>query len=393
MSAKKIYAMYLGIDNLDKAVRWLRIADLELAKNFVWDDTNPDYIIASDKIYAIPEYAQKFLELANNNPDSIRIFFTGEALLPDFNIFDYAVTPNYKFVFMDRSARWIYKLNTYGFSGDTDLIFNTPFNETNDLTFDAAKSLIRSKKRFCNFMYSHNLGHPYRDKLFHAVSEYKRVDSLGSHLNNVNTLITVNDGGEVYKAGWTSASVEIKKHYKFSIACENARYYGYTTEKLLTSFAAHTVPIYWGNPVVAQEYNPEAFINCNEYSSFDEIIKRIREIDENDDLWAYMVSQPWQTEEQQRASEQERRSYEEFMTNIFTQPLDKAKRRPEGTYVDGDYTSFFQMGLPKRKTLSERIMGLIMHPGRIIDRIQRRLSRFYGSKLKSTDINDFFKDD
>ena len=317
------------------------------------------------------------------NPGSIRIFWAGEAVLPDFNIFDYAITPNYNFSFMDRSARRVYKLLTYEIH-----------QEINDLTLDEAKTLITGKKCFCNFLYSNGMAAPYRDKLFHAVSEYKRVDSLGPYLNNVNTLITLGGGGGMRKSYvWASASIEIKSHYKFSIACENARFYGYTSEKLLTSFAAHTVPIYWGNPVVAQEYNPEAFINCHNYSSFDELIKRIREIDEDDDLWAYMVSQPWQTEEQQRASEQEDKSYKEFITNIFTQPLDKAKRRPEGTYTDIMYAPCFKRGLPKTRTLSSRIMELVKHPDRIIDKIQRRLSRFYGPKLKTTDINDFFRDD
>ena len=388
MSVKKIYALYPGINNLEKAIKWLRVSDLEFAKNFVWDDVKPDYIIASDKIYAEAWYAQKFLELVSNNPDSIRIFLTGEAILPDFNIFDYAITPNYDFAFMDRFARRLYYfVPSYG----------TP-DGINDLTFNAAKSLITSKKRFCNFLYSNGKAHPYRDKLFHAVSEYKRVESLGPHLNNVNTLITRNGGGGLrLSPDAMNFSAELKSHYKFSIACENARYYGYTSEKLLTSFSAHTVPIYWGNPVVAQEYNPEAFINCHDYSSFDEIIKRIREIDEDDDLWSYMVSQPWQTEEQRRAAELERRSYEEFTTNIFTQPLEKAKRHPKG-FWPGIYEVCFWRGLPEPRTLSSRIMGLVKHPSLIIDRIQRRLIKVFPSldrkpKLKLTDINDFFRDD
>lgn len=47
-----------------------------------------------------------------------------------------------------------------------------------------------------------------RDKLFYNLSEYKRVDSLGKHLNNVNTK------GTGY-LGHHKDCVTLKEPYKF----------------------------------------------------------------------------------------------------------------------------------------------------------------------------------
>ena len=47
--------------------------------------------------------------------------------------------------------------------------------------------------------------------------------------------------------------LRMKKPYKFSIAFENAWYPGYTSEKIVTSMLAGTIPIYWGNPDISRE--------------------------------------------------------------------------------------------------------------------------------------------
>lgn len=170
----------------------------------------------------------------------------------------------------------------------------------------------------------------------------------------------------------------MKSNYKFSIASENATYEGYTSEKLLTSFMAHTVPIYWGNPYAAEEYNPEAFIRCNDYSDFDDVVRRVREIDTNDELWAHIVSQPWQTEEQRRASQKRYESCREFIAHIFTQPLKAAKRRPAGTWPQIYERNFFEH-VTSMRNLTRKIcrdIGIII-----------RLSR-----LRKTDIDDFFNE-
>ena len=69
-------------------------------------------------------------------------------------------------------------------------------------------------------------------------------------------------------------------------AFENTSSNGYTTEKLYQPLQAFSIPIYWGNPLVVRDFNPKAFINCNDYDNdFDAIINRVKEIDKNPDLY------------------------------------------------------------------------------------------------------------
>ena len=147
---------------------------------------------------------------------------------------------------------------------------------------------------------------------------------------------------------------------------ENAVYRGYTSEKIVSSLQAHTVPIYWGDPAVTELINPKAFINCHDYSSFDEVIERVKEIDNNDDLWLDMVTQPWQTEEQRKTTLQDVADYERFMHNIFSQDLKSARRRSIGFWGDkcrihftgyaGIMTPKYLMALKKIKRLAGKFL-------------------------------------
>ena len=163
-----------------------------------------------------------------------------------------------------------------------------------------------------------------RDRLFHEISKYKKIDSLGKHLNNVN------EAGTGF-VGHAHECVFKKSPYKFSIASENATFNGYTSEKILTSLEAHTIPIYWGDPLVYNHINPECFINCNDYNSIDELINVIKEIDNDDNLWCQMIAQPWQTEKQKKYSEKINTEYISFFERIFSYSYKDGCRIPEGT--------------------------------------------------------------
>ncbi len=127
------------------------------------------------------------------------------------------------------------------------------------------------------------------------------------------------------------SSTDIKSDYKFTIAAVNAILSGYTTEKLYTSLKAGTIPIYWGNPDISFDVNPEAIINCHSFESFDSMLNYVKEIDQNDDLWCEMISKPWLTEVQEKREAEELNRLYSFLDEIF---LDKnaERRRPEGTW-------------------------------------------------------------
>lgn len=136
----------------------------------------------------------------------------------------------------------------------------------------------RRKKKFCNMVVSN----PKRDKVFeeffYKLSEYKRVDSGGRYLNNI--------GGPV------SAKLDFIRDYKFTMAFENRSYPGYTTEKILDPMLAGSIPVYWGNPNISDEFNPESFINLHDFATLDDAVRRTIEIDQDDELYRRMISAP-----------------------------------------------------------------------------------------------------
>ena len=121
-----------------------------------------------------------------------------------------------------------------------------------------------------------------RIEFFNLLSHYKKVDSGGRYLNNINA--NIEDGTEP-KLAWM-------RKYKFSICFENSSYPGYTTEKLMHALISDTIPIYWGNPDAHLDFNQNAFINCHKYKSWDEVIELVREIDNDEKLYQEYLSQP-----------------------------------------------------------------------------------------------------
>ena len=100
--------------------------------------------------------------------------------------------------------------------------------------------------------------------------------------------------------------LEYLQQYKFHLSYENSRIGGYVTEKLFHALAAGTVPIYGGAHDVADDFNPEAFINANDYETFEQLIVRIKEVDENPEIYSKMINAPifnqrWDTNEKRIA--------------------------------------------------------------------------------------------
>ena len=60
------------------------------------------------------------------------------------------------------------------------------------------------------------------------------------------------------------------------------------TEKIGNAFMYNTIPIYWGCENINEIFNENAFINCNGLSN-EEIIQKIKEIDENNSLYNDMM--------------------------------------------------------------------------------------------------------
>jgi len=196
----------------------------------------------------------------------VKILWTGENVRPNFNFCDYALSFDY---FDDpRNLRWPQYAHNNGSLLRSDRI---KFRNT-----DVDGQLAR-KTRFCNFLYS-NAGCQTRNDFFKLLSEYKEVDSGGSVLNNLGRRV--------------DDKLEFLSHYKFTIAFENASSEGYVTEKIADPLSVYSVPIYWGNPRVAEDFNPGCFINAHDYGSLRELVERVAAVDRDDDLYLQHLRAP-----------------------------------------------------------------------------------------------------
>ena len=211
------------------------------------------------------------------NYDCVRILFTGEPLAPDFNVFDYAIG-------FDR----IVMPDAYG----DNRFFRYPlcFFDINKsrkcadgLTREKAKELLAEKKHFCNFIFGHRSAKGEREAILDALQRYKRVESAGSFLNNMP------DGKAV---PFTEEKIHFLRSCKFTIACESISYPGFITEKLIDPFYAGSVPVYYGDPNVELDFNPEAMVHIRSFSSLEDAVERIIKLDQDDEAYIQMLMEP-----------------------------------------------------------------------------------------------------
>ncbi|UOG76002.1 glycosyltransferase family 10 [Hymenobacter tibetensis] len=73
--------------------------------------------------------------------------------------------------------------------------------------------------------------------------------------------------------------IDVLRQYRFNIAYENTNGLpGYLTEKIFDSFAACTVPIYWGDPDVAKSIPKDCFIDRRDFKSNEELYQFIADM-------------------------------------------------------------------------------------------------------------------
>ena len=322
MKTIKVFVCDKFCDSIDSFYSRFCLSELKSEYEFIWDCKNPDYLIATEHIYYEPKCMSKFKSLYNNA--EVTIFWAGECIFPDMNVFDYAICWDNSLALGDRICRI------------TPEIFNdfkTDYCAIKSL--DEAKNLLKKKREFCNFIYSNPDAHPMRDNIFKKLSEYRHVDSLGKHLHNVSSIKATGFKGHEHE------TTILKENYKFSIVAENAIYRGYTSEKLLTSLQAHTIPIYWGNPDIDSEYNEKALINVHKFNTLDNLVDYIKKIDQSEELWCKYICEPMYTNKQKKDLSERVKKYKNFFRFIFEQSVDDAKRKPEGYHPSKYRKKFF----------------------------------------------------
>lgn len=257
---------------------------------------DPDYIICDvldSDYYGYCKYPQ------------VRIFESGENMAPDFNLVDYAIC-RYPIQFGDRN---------FYLPGCTNPGAYWYALAEKDRNYP--KEFLQDKIYFANLITSHDSEYNHRSIFFEKLNAYKRVECPGTFLNNMPNGETVN---------WKDDSkANFQRRSKFTVCFESTSHYGFITEKITDAFFSDTIPVYYGSPNITEFFNPEAFINVSDYESFDAVVERIKELDQDDEKYLQMLRQPILKDPTlpERIDEE----MGKFIQHIFEQPLEQAYRR------------------------------------------------------------------
>ena len=205
---------------------------------------NPDYVICCG-------FGKQYLDFS-----CARIQFSGEDSWPDLNVFDYSIG----FPLLQYDDRYL-RLPLYAMRDSWAPALAKHTLPDRDFL---------ARKKFCNFVVSNDFS-AERNAFFEEFSARCPIDSGGSYRNNI--------GGPV------ADKLAFQRQYRFSIAYENSRDPGYVTEKIVDAFAAGTVPIYWGDPLIKQEFNPDSFVCADDYPDNAALIDAIEAIDRDQELF------------------------------------------------------------------------------------------------------------
>ena len=225
--------------------------------NLIKDNYNIEYSDHPDLIiYSC--YGTEFLKYS-----CPRVFYTAENIRPDFRFCDFAVSFDYNnYPNHLRMPLFLVYFNNECLTSDRD-----------------AKALLHKKTGFCSFVVSNATETEQRISFFHELSKYKEIASGGKYANNV--------GGPV------ANKRDFIRKYLFNIAFENSSFPGYTTEKIAEPWLEGCIPIYWGDPEIARDINPDCFINMHNFNSFDAAIAYIKEVDASPALQIKYLSAPF----------------------------------------------------------------------------------------------------
>lgn len=306
---KAIKIKYVGFwDDLEPEKEFLTLL---LRKHYqVTFSDDPDYVICSGfGFYDYLDYPQ------------VRILYSGENYIPDFNFVDYALSV-YPIDFLDRHCTIPgILLSTYD---------RVATMENKKRNFSA--SILDEKPYFANLIAGHEAEKNMRGNLMRLLETYRRVESAGSFENNMP------DGQKVNRSD--GSKLALQRKCKFTICSESVAHEGFVTEKIYEAFLADTIPIYYGSSTVSQIFNRNAYIDVRDYDNLDAVLARVVELDSDDEKYLQMLNEPIFSQDNYIADCLD--NLESFLCHIIDQPMDKAYRRCKA-YMPARYENELQV--------------------------------------------------
>ena len=230
--------------------------------------------------------------------------------MPDLNLADYIIG-HYHIIHLDRYFKY-------------SIFFWTKFQDIEEKRKDILSKPMR--KKFCAAVISNCLSE-FRLNFIDYLNEYKKVDMGGKCHNNINESV-------VDKVAFLS-------NYKFSIAMENSDGDGYLSEKIVDSFLAGTIPIYYGDYFLEEFINPKSYVLIKGEKDIEKKIEYIKKIDKDDNLYKAILKEKPIIDDN-FANKIDGIEIKSFLKHIFNQDKNKAYRRDDNYFnFEDNYTFLF----------------------------------------------------
>ncbi|MCQ2858855.1 fucosyltransferase [Helicobacter pylori] len=229
----------------------------------------------SDLVFSSPVgSARKILSYQNTK----RVFYTGENEVPNFNLFDYAIGFD-ELDFRDRYLRMPLYYASLHYKAESVNDTTAPYKLKNNSLYTLKKPTHHFKENHPNLCaVVNNESDPLKRGFASFVASNPNAPKRNAFYDALNAIEPVTGGGSVKNTlGYKVKNKnEFLSQYKFNLCFENSQGYGYVTEKILDAYFSHTIPIYWGSPSVAKDFNPKSFVNVHDFKNFDEAIDCVR---------------------------------------------------------------------------------------------------------------------
>jgi hypothetical protein len=181
---------------------------------------------------------------------------------------------------------------------------------------ETPERILAAKTKFCAVVLGKRSRHSPRERFFQQLNRHKRVDSAGYFLNNM--------GGPI--PGGSPEKIAFLRDYKFNIAFENESLPGWATEKIIEPLIARCLPVYWGDPDIAEAFNPRSLLNYADFPSEEALIEKILELDRDDAKYLEYIRQPGFHNNTPHPYWQHQR-LQDFCERVFTEPIEPVAQR------------------------------------------------------------------
>ncbi len=233
-----------------------------------------------------------------------KVFFGRDNILPDWRYADWGMS------FDAPSERNLYTNRHHGHPGPAQVLeVATPPAVPADI--------LAKKTKFCAFVYFE----PHCASRLHfleLLSRTMRVEAGGRMLRSVRRALMPRR-----VANYPEGVAHFYRPYKFVISFENVRVAGYHSEKIWSVFRGEAVPIYLGDPNIAEHYNPEAFIHARDFDNLESLARHVMRVQNDDALYLRYLSQPRLTAAQEaRVRGRDARYWEFLRRALLTPPVE-----------------------------------------------------------------------